>query len=160
MGQEEVGARVAELRRQHQIVRADLRRWGDALEALELRQEGHALRALVAGLRAGYAREWPAEEAVAREMLGPASPSAARLTAAHRELDDRLRRLERQVADPTAAADDLWREGLALMEALTCHLCRLETRLLPLIGLAEIGGTASARPAIGFGPCRRPVGCS
>jgi hypothetical protein len=65
-------------------------------------------------------------------------------------------RLERPVATDR---DRLWGDGLALLQALTCHLCRMETRLLPLVELAVINGGTPPAPAAGFLPCRRPMAC-
>jgi hemerythrin-like domain-containing protein len=136
-------ARIARIRSEHQVLRRKLVDFADAVDGLALRGETEGAAALVSLLRAECDQHFPIEEELAIRLLGASSKPVLLLLSEHRDLRARTERVEQLVErarrGDTTSHDELGGEMLQLGKALTCHLCREENGLLPMIETLPLG---------------------
>jgi len=145
MEDERFGVRLAQIRQHHGDLQAQLRDSGDALEALERHADDAGIRRLAVRLRLECHEHFPREEALALEVLGARSPSVVRARAEHRQLQERLDRVDAILAAPGSpgAREDLGREVTALLDALSYHLRCEERGLFMLLEFIQLGFVTS-----------------
>jgi hypothetical protein len=128
------------IRGDHTRLRAVLAGHDGALADLELRGDTRGIRRLALLLRAECDEHFPLEEDRAREVLGPESGPLSLLVDEHRDLRRRVGEIELLLAGAGGGDhDQLWRAWVDLARALSCHICREEHGLLPLLDVVASG---------------------
>jgi len=134
---EELAARIERIRRDHAGMLMQLRHFADAIDALELRDDVAGVIAFCAQLAVECDEHFPFEEALAAELFGEDDPAVVRLVGEHRALRHQaaclLALVERVRQGSIDAVDELILEARQIGPALTCHLCREDRELLPMM---------------------------
>lgn len=147
-----VGERLDRIRADHDELRRELAAMNDAVAALECAGDLAGIETMLGLLRAERDQHFGLEEELANEVLGPEARPVLSLQADHRDLRERIGRVEAALGRARsgggqAARDDLWEEAVALLQNLTCHLCREESGLVAFIQLFAEPGAAPDRIA-------------
>lgn len=143
---EDASQRLETIRASNRELRAEMPRLTAATDALELRGDASAIAALVPRLRVECRERFPIVESVARELLGHRMAAVVPVLVEQGEVGVRLARIEVLLTGggTESARDELWREWVELVRVLSCHLCRKENGLLPLLDLVARGASAPA----------------
>jgi hypothetical protein len=146
---------LAAIRREQRALRAQLSLLETALDRLELHSDAGPVGTLLPGLRLRCRDHFLGVEALAHDLLGAGRVEPPQPV--HGDLDVRLGELEGLLAraDQVEGRDDLWRAGHDLVRVLSCHLCRAEHGLLPMLDQAAAGVPPEALPAPPCPPCPR-----